>query len=241
MTPDPVLDVALDAEDMTERVALWLANCVAFTGRPVSLALSGGSTPARLFKRLGSEAFRSAIDWSSLHIFWGDERFVPWDHPDSNYRLAHEAFLAHVPIPPDQIHPVPTEGMAPGEAAALYAKTLQKFYGATRLDEERPLFDVVLLGIGTDGHTASLFPGTSALDERDAWVVAVEGVKKEPRISLTYPVLGSSRSLLFLVEGKAKQPILKDVLAQGSTLPAARIATKGRILIFADKDAVSIA
>jgi len=239
MTPDPVLDVALDAEDMTERVALWLANCVAFTERPVSLVLSGGSTPARLFRRLGSDAFRSAIEWSRLHIFWGDERFVPHDHPDSNYRLAYETFLAHVPIPPDQIHPVLTEGTTPGEAAARYAETLQNFYGATRLEEGRPLFDVVLLGIGTDGHTASLFPGTTALEEREAWVVAIEGVQKEPRISLTYPALGSSRTILFLVEGKAKQPILREVLAQGSTLPAARIATKGRILIFTDKDTVS--
>ncbi|ACB94109.1 6-phosphogluconolactonase [Beijerinckia indica] len=239
MTPDPIIDVALNAEDLTERVALWIANCVALAGRPVSLCLSGGSTPKRLYALLGSEGFRAAIDWTQLHIFWGDERFVPYDHPDSNYKMTHEAWLAHVPIPRDQIHPIPTDAGSPQKAAALYAKTLQNFYGATQFDKDRPLFDINLLGIGEDGHTASLFPGTIALDEREAWVTAIEGAASHPRISLTYPALGSSRTIVFLAAGKAKQTILKRVLAHDQTLPAARIETHGRILLYTDKDAVA--
>ncbi|MGH6796721.1 MAG: 6-phosphogluconolactonase, partial [Methylocella sp.] len=122
---------------------------------------------------------------------------------------------------------------------ALYEATLQSFYGSETLDPERPLFDVTLLGLGEDGHTASLFPGTEALDERDAWVTSIVGVKPEPRISLTYPALQSSRAILFAVSGAKKRDILARVLANDMTLPAARLATRGTIHIVADKAAIA--
>jgi 6-phosphogluconolactonase len=123
----------------------------------------------------------------------GDERFAPPDHRDSNFRMAREALIDHAPIPAAQVHPIPTNSASPEEAASLYEATLQGFYGSKTLDPEGPLFGVTLLGLGEDGHTASLFPGTKALDKRDAWVTSSIGVKPEPRISLTYPPLQSSR------------------------------------------------
>jgi 6-phosphogluconolactonase len=124
------------------------------------------------------------------------------------------------------------------EAAALYEATLRDFYGSKTLDPERRLFDVTLLGLGEDGHTASLFPGTKALDERDAWVTSIIGVKPEPRISLTYPALQSSNVILFVVAGEKKREILARVLANDLTLPAARLATRGTIRVFADRAAI---
>jgi 6-phosphogluconolactonase len=164
---------------------------------------------------------------------------VPADHHDSNFRMAREALIDHVPIPATQVHPVPTNSASPEEAAALYEATLQGFYGSKTLDPERPLFDMTLLGLGEDGHTASLFPGSKALDERDAWVTSITGEKPEPRISLTYPALESSRVILFVVSGAKKRDILARVLANDMTLPAARLATRGTVHIFADRAATA--
>ena len=122
-----------------------------------------------------------------MHWFWGDERFVPHDHPDSNYRMVHQALFSEVPVPEANIHAIPTVGLTPEQAATAYEATLKEFYGGDALDPRRPLFDVTLLEIGEDGHIASLFPGQPALRERHRWVVAVEGRASEPRITLTYP------------------------------------------------------
>jgi carbohydrate kinase (thermoresistant glucokinase family) len=124
-----------------------------------------------------------------VHWFWGDERFVRHDHPDGNYGMARDAFLSLVPVPKDNIHAVPTDGGSPEQAAAAYEATLKRFYGAETLAPDRPLFEVTLLGIGENGHTASLFPGHPALQETRRWVVAVIGAKSESRITLTYPAL----------------------------------------------------
>jgi 6-phosphogluconolactonase len=121
----------------------------------------------------------------------------------------------------------------------LYEATLQGFYGSKTLDPERPLFDVTLLGLGEDGHTASLFPGSKALEERNAWVTSIVGERPEPRISLTYPALESSRVILFVVSGAKKRDILARVLANDMALPAARLATRGTIRIFADRAAIA--
>jgi len=152
--------------------------------------------------------------------------------------MARDALIDHAPIPAAQVHPIPTNSGTPEEAAALYEATLQGFYGSKTLDPERPLFDVTMLGLGEDGHTASLFPGTKALDERAAWVTSSIGVKPEPRISLTYPALQSSRVILFVVSAAKKRDILARVLANDMTLPAARLATRGTIHIFADRAAI---
>ena len=138
---------------------------------------------------LATPEIAQRFPWSRTHWFWGDERFVPHDHPDSNYGMARDAFLSRVPVPDDNIHAVPTEGLSPEQAAAAYEATLKRFYGADTLAPDRPLFDVTLLGIGDNGHTASLFPGQPALQEKRRWVVAVIGAEAEARITLTYPAI----------------------------------------------------
>ncbi|MGH6850340.1 MAG: 6-phosphogluconolactonase [Methylocella sp.] len=237
MTPAPIVDVANDAEALARRVAAFVAARAASASGRFSLSLSGGSTPKRAYELLADSG--AAPDWRKVHLFWGDERFVPPDHQDSNFRMAREALIDHVPIPPAQVHPIPTNSASPEQTAGLYEATLQGFYGSKTLDPEWPLFDVTLLGLGEDGHTASLFPGTEALDERDAWVTSIVGVKPEPRISLTYPALQSSRAILFAVSGAKKRDILARVLANDMTLPAARLATRGTIHIVADKAAIA--
>jgi 6-phosphogluconolactonase len=239
MTPAPIVEVAGDAETLASRVAAFIAARASSVSERFGLCLSGGSTPKRVYELLGAKDLSAALDWQKVHLFWGDERFVPPDHRDSNFRMVREALIDHAPIPAAQVHPIPTNSGTPEEAAALYEATLQVFYGSKSLDPERPLFDVTLLGLGEDGHTASLFPGTKALDERDAWVTSIIGVKPEPRISLTYPALQSSRVIVFIVSGAKKRDILARVLANDMTLPAARIATRGKIRIFADREATA--
>ena len=238
MTPQPTFDVEPDAEALAWRVARVIAARVSGASGRFSLCLSGGTTPKRAYELLGADALCvPLLDWRKVHLFWGDERFVPADHQDSNFRMAREALIDHVQIPARQVHPIPTSRASPEEAAALYQATLQGYYGANKLDPERPLFDLTLLGLGEDGHIASLFPATRALEERDAWVTAVVGVKPEPRVSLTYPALGASREILFVVSGASKRQILARVLANDETLPASRLAARGLISIFADRAA----
>lgn len=221
---DRNLHVFADAATLADAVAeLIVARVAAATGR-FSLNLSGGSTPKRLYERLAAPDMRARIDWTKLELFWGDERFVPADHPDSNYGMTRTALLDHVPIPSAQIHRVPTDAASPEACAAAYAHTLQVAYGARTLDPDRRLFDMTLLGLGPDGHTASLFPNTAALREKVAWVTSISGVKAEPRISMTYPVLEASRIILFLVAGADKHAILTQVLAHEPWLPASRLA-----------------
>lgn len=235
--PRADLDVSADLDALAARIADWLVDEIEDTTGPFAVNLSGGSTPKSLYKLLATEAYRRAIDWQRVHIFFGDERFVPKDHADSNFRMANEAMISHVPIPTENVHPMPTEGCTPEEAAAAYERTLQAFYGKTTFDLARPLFAVTLLGLGDDGHTASLFPGTKALLERDAWVTAVVGVKAEPRISLTYPCLASSATVAFMVAGAAKHAMLKRVMDKDPALPASQVETSGRLIMFCDEAA----
>ena len=237
MTPAPIIDVDEDAEALARRVAGFVAARAASSSGRFSLSLSGGSTPKRAYELLAD--FGASLDWQKVHLFWGDERFVPPAHKDSNFRMAREALIDHVPIPIAQVHPIPTNSASPEEAAALYEVTLRSFYGSSTLDPERPLFDVTLLGLGEDGHIASLFPGTKVLDERDAWVTSSVGVKPEPRISLTYPALESSSVIVFVVSGEKKRENLARALANDRTLPAARLATRGTIRVFADRAAIA--
>ena len=235
MTPNPIIEVEMDAEALARRVADTVAARVSGASERFGLCLSGGATPKRAYELLAD--LGASLDWQKIHLFWGDERFVPPDHRDSNFRMAREALIDLVPIPAAQIHPVPTNAASPEEAAGLYEAELQAYYGSKTLKSERPLFDVTLLGLGEDGHIASLFPGTKALDERAAWVTSIIGAKPEPRISLTYPALQSSRIILFVVSGAKKRDILARVLANDMTLPAGRLATHGTIRIFADRAA----
>jgi 6-phosphogluconolactonase len=189
------------------------------------VALSGGSTPRTLYSLLATEEFAARLDWSHVHVFWGDERCVPPDHPESNYRMAREALLDHVPIPPSNIHPIPCD-QEPGQAAAAYDRTLRAFFGSqtTHHSAPPPCFDLVLLGMGDDGHTASLFPGSAALGEQTRWVVAQYVSKLSAwRVTLTPVVINAAAQVTFLVSGAGKAETLRQVLTgpyQPGVLPA---------------------
>ena len=227
-------EILPDPEALARHTAGLVADRLAGSSGPVAVALSGGSTPKRLFELLAEPEHRDRLPWQRIHWFWGDERFVPPDHPDSNYRMARLALFAKVPA--QNLHPVPTTGTTPEAAAERYAAELARFYGADTLDPGRPLFLINLLGLGEDGHTASLFPGVAALTERERWVVPVIGAKPEPRISLTFPVLNASASVIFLAAGDKKRPVL-DRLEAGEDLPAAHIKPSGELLWLIDRAA----
>ena len=171
----PDIRVFQTAEALAHEAAEWLCALAQASVGAFAICLSGGSTPRPLYERLATPAIAARFPWRRVHWFWGDERFVPHDHPDSNYRMVHQALFSQVPVPEANIHAIPTVGLTPEQAATAYETTLKEFYGADALDPRQPLFDVTLLGIGEDGHTASLFPGQPALRERRRWVVAVEG------------------------------------------------------------------
>jgi 6-phosphogluconolactonase len=230
------MEVLADPPALAQRAAEWMTATALAAKGPLRVALSGGSTPKALFSLLASDEFRDRFPWQQVSWFWGDERFVPYDHPESNYRMAREAMLAKVPVPPENIRPVPTDG-TPEEAARRYELTLQEDYGAPTLDPARPLFDIMLLGLGADGHTASLLPGERVLDERERWVAAVSHGRPEVRITMTYPVIESSHYAAFLVAGREKAAILQEIRAGGSQAPAARIRPVGELLWFVDRAA----
>jgi len=228
-----------DPEALARNTAEWLCARALASDRRFAICCSGGSTPKRLYEVLAEPAIASRFPWERAHWFWGDERFVPHDHPDSNYRMVSDALLSRVAVPAGNIHAVPTAGLSPEESAAAYEQTLKAFYGAGTLAATRPLFDVTLLGIGEDGHTASLFPGHPALEEEGRWVVAVIGAKSEARITLTYPALDSSRDAAFLVAGAGKRKVVARARSGDRTLPAARIRPVGRLHWFTDRAAAS--
>jgi len=228
------LEILADPEALAHRAADWLLAAAAAKDGDFAVALSGGSTPRRLYEHLAGPRYCDAFPWSRTHWFWGDERFVPQDDTLSNYRMVRLAMLSRAPIPTANIHAIPTEGVSPEGAASAYERELRSFYGADRLDPGRPLFDVTLLGLGPDGHTASLFPGTAALAERDRWVAAIVGIKSEARITLTYPALESSRHAAFLVAGEEKRTILARLRRGDSDLPAAHLCPTGTLWLFSD-------
>jgi 6-phosphogluconolactonase len=225
------------AEALAQGVADWLCALAQAGDRDFAVCLSGGSTPRRLYETLASPAIASRFPWHRSHWFWGDERFVPHDNPDSNYRMARDALLSRVPVGDANIHAIPTARLSPERAAAAYETTLKRFYGADALAPDRPLFDVTLLGIGDDGHTASLFPGQPALREAQRWAVTAVGPNAQPRITLTYPALDSSRNVAFLVTGGAKRDVVARARAGDRTLPAAMVRPVGGLHWFLDRAA----
>lgn len=230
----PQIEIRSDAASLSAALADFIIDRLGKTTGPFALNLSGGSTPKLLYESMATEPYRDRIDWARVHIFFGDERFVPMDHPDSNYKMARDALLSHVPIPAANVHPVETETGTPEDAAAAYAETLKTYYGTDTLDPAQPLFQVTLLGLGEDGHTASLFPGTAALAERGAWVTSVIGAKPEPRITMTYPILAASGVVVFLVAGAGKHDILHRVLDRDPTLPASHVEPDHDFYVFCD-------
>ncbi len=193
IVPDPK---AL-AHEAAERFAHLAREAAESRGR-FGVALSGGSTPQALYRLLALEPYYSQVPWAQVHLFWADERSVPPDHPSSNYRLAYEALIAEVRIPTDNVHRIRGE-LAPDAAARAYDRDLLRFFGGLQ-----PRFDLVLLGLGSDGHTASLFPSSAALEETKRLAVATTafyGNRPAERVTLTLPVLNAARQVLFLVSG----------------------------------------
>jgi 6-phosphogluconolactonase len=231
------LEVLPDPPSLARHVADWMIAKLQGSG-PFRVSLSGGSTPKRLYELLASEDFAGRFPWQKVEWFWGDERFVPYDHPESNFRMTRLAMLSKVPVPPQNIHPMPTDG-SPDEAAQRYEQSLRDAYGASVLDPARPLFDITFLGLGDDGHTASLLPGEPVLEERRRWVAAVSHGRPEVRLTLTYPPIESSRSVAFLVTGKEKAAVLKTIRAGGSSLPASRVHPVGELVWFVDQPAAT--
>lgn len=196
-TPEELAEAAAGA------FAKKAGEAIAERGR-FAVALAGGSTPESTYKTLARD-YADAVDWPRVHVFFGDERPVPPDHEDSNYRMAWEALLDHVPV--GSVHPMPGE-LPPEEAASSYERELRHFFGG-----EFPVFDLVMLGIGGDGHTASLFPETSALEVTDRLVVANPVLKLgTTRLTLTVPVLNAARDVFFLAAGEGKAEALKEIL-----------------------------
>jgi len=231
------LEVLGDPVAVAARAAQWLLALAMETEGVFALALSGGDTPRRLYQILAAPLYRDAMPWASTHVFWGDERFVPHDDPRSNFRMARETFLSRVPIPAENIHPVDTSAPSAEAAAEAYARDLLSFHGASRFTLARPLFDATLLGLGADGHTASLFPGSDALYERKAWTAVVKDAEGLARVTLTYPAIESSRRVAFLVTGAGKSAALARLLQGDVALPAARLRPAGELLVFVDADA----
>jgi 6-phosphogluconolactonase len=239
MTERPRIDVSADFESLARRVAQWLTDLACATPGRFAVALSGGSTPKRLYQLLAAAPLREAMPWERVHLFFGDDRFVPADDANSNFGMARDAMIAHVPIPPENVHGIPTSG-TPADGARQYEVVLKGFYGADRLVPARPLFDVVLLGMGPDGHTASLFPGKPALDEKQRWAVEVPepGLTPfVPRVTLTYLALQSARSVAFVAAGADKTTMMRRVLAGEQALPSARVAPINELVWFVDRAA----
>jgi 6-phosphogluconolactonase len=204
-----------------------------------AIALSGGHTPEKMYTLwAANQKYRSETDWNRVHFFWGDERYVSQDDPLSNYRMTRETLLEHVAIPAANVHAVPTNLGTPQQAAEAYDQELRKFFGSSA-----PAFDVTLLGLGPEGHTASLFPDSPALAEKTRWVVPVHVEAVPPnRLTFTLPVLNSSRNTYFLVAGENKRPILDALRAEPDSRPSAYPAGRirpadGRVLWFLDQAA----
>jgi 6-phosphogluconolactonase len=205
-----------------------------------TLAVSGGSSPRPLYRLLAEEPYVRKMPWSKTHIFWVDERCVPDTDPASNYGTAERDLLDKVSIPKSQVHPM--HGSDPPEKGAHdYQNELKTFFHPEK--KNRPVFDLVVLGIGTDGHTASLFPGLPALDEKEKWVVAVKGGDPDVhRLTLTLPVLNAARRLVFIASGQKKAEIIKEVFTGGQPhQPARRIRpASGELIWLMDRKAAAL-
>lgn len=230
----PYTETLADPQALAVRVADWLLRSASAKPDHFALCLSGGSTPKVLYSLMATAPYADAFPWDRMHFFLGDERFVRPDDPRSNLRMIREALFDHVPVPASNIHAVETDGVEASVAARDYERTLKAFYGAEVLEPGRPLFDVVLLGLGPDGHTASLFPGTGVLTERMRWAAEVIGPKTEMRITLTYPVLESTSAAAFLVAGDEKRAILRRYQSGDLDLPATRYRPQGELRLFLD-------
>lgn len=204
-----------------------------------SVALAGGNTPKRVYELLASDPHQSLIDWSRVHLFFGDERSVPPDHPESNYAMVYRTLISKIDIPTSNVHRIAGE-VNPTESAAAYETELRNFFG----EVASPRFDLVLLGMGDDGHTASLFPNREALAEKSSWVAATKAPSGQDRISLSLPAINNAEHVLFLVTGSGKAQRLAEVLGNRpgtNKLPPQLIKpVNGKLEWLIDRDAASL-
>lgn len=226
-----------DLAALSQAAVEYLCDVAGATRGPFRVALSGGSTPRPMYERFARSPAREHLPWDRIHWIMGDERFVPQASPDSNFGMAQDAFLSGVDVPDENVHPVETEGDDCEAAALRYEATLKAIYGSDTLLSERPLIDFNILGLGPDGHTASLLPGQPVLQEHTRWVACVPHGRQEPRITLTYPALNSSRVTAFLVAGAGKREMLHRVLSGDTSVPAGRLSPVGDVVWFVDRDA----
>lgn len=239
MTQDPKLRIFSDRDALSLAAAdlfvELMKKSVAARGR-FTVAIPGGTSPVGIYTLLGSPRYNAIPAWKATHVFWVDERMVPPNHPDSNFKLAFDLFLSRVPIGEAQIHRIKGEA-AVEEAAQQYEKLLRSSFGASNLPE----FDLIILGAGTDGHVASLFPGSAALSEKTRLAIPIHlSPPKLDRVSLSFPVLNYARQVLVLAVGSSKQEIVEGVFVHDNTkqYPAGLIhARDGGALWFIDRDA----
>jgi 6-phosphogluconolactonase len=232
------LEIFRNPERQATGVADWLVTQMLASHGDFRLVLSGGETPRLLYEHLDKKAQRDRIPWDRLRIFWGDERFVPYTDPASNFGMALTAFLRASPIHRDRVHPIPTDG-TPTDAAARYEALLRHIRAGDGDTPARPLFDVVLLGLGADGHTASLFPESPALEIHQHWVAAIEEGRPLQRISLTLPAIANSSHVAFVVTGAEKQKAALGAIGGNRALPAAHVKSEGEVIWFLDRDAAA--
>jgi len=210
-----------------------------------TMALSGGNSPRQIYGQLGERPFKDKMPWDRTFIFWGDDRYIPHDDRESNYQMAYRAMLSKINIPQENIFRIPTEVPPIEEAAVLYERVIRKVFvklGAIDKEKKLPVFDLVILGVGKDGHTASLFPGHKAVNEKEEWVTFVKAharVTLRGRITLTLPVINAARNIMFIISGEGKGGIIKEILSDkkgGSAYPATMIKPDGQTVWFIDKN-----
>jgi 6-phosphogluconolactonase len=239
----PEIIIVRDVGELARKAAeqfVALAGAAVARAARFAVALSGGSTPRALYELLGSTEYRERIDWRHVHLFWGDERCVPPDHSESNFRMVRKIWISQIQIPAENIHRMEGE-KEPCAAAAAYEQELQQFFAPA--PGQMPRFDLILLGVGADGHTASLFPGNAALDEQERFVVAdyVEKLKAH-RVTLTLPVINAAAQVTLLVSGASKAAVVRRILRGSETakLPAAKVRpANGSLAWLITKDALA--
>lgn len=244
MTAAPAIHVLPDPDAMSraaaERIVNLAGNAIGGAGT-FHVALAGGSTPRRLYELLATPRFAQQLPWADIHIYFGDERAVPPDHADSNFHMVRESLLSKVPLPEANCHPMHADPTRlerdAGDYSALLSRSLPRNAAGI------PCFDLILLGLGRDGHTASLFPSTPILEERERWVAPVQAPAGDSwRLSLTYPVLNAARQLLFLVAGTDKAAVVQQVLRRAGPdthLPAQCLAPAGDVEWYLDAAAAA--
>jgi len=239
-SPTPINRIVVaDPAALADAAAKRLMARIEANRNRIAICLTGGSSPKQLYRLLATDTYAKSIPWDRVHWFIGDERFVSPADPLNNMAMARGIFLDRF-APKDHIHPIPTDVATPDQAAQLYQRELQSLYGTEELDPARPLFDLVLMGVGPDGHTASLFPDYPALNETRRWVVGVPQAHVEPfvpRVTLTLPALASCREMLFELAGHEKRAILAK-LSTDESLPANRARSIGETVLLVDQAAV---